>query len=125
MPLFSRTPRPDLNLLELVPERCWTSATNDEGIVEVDMPRFHIPWMQKHLVPKRKYPYIRIKLDAFGSHVWNAIDGATDVGVIAERLRTEYGEEVEPVHDRIAAFFRQLHQRGFVRLRTASGELVK
>lgn len=125
MSLFSRKDTPDLNLLELVPERCWTSMTRDDGIVEVDMPRFHVAWMQKYLVPKGKYPYIRIKLDPFGSHVWNAIDGTTNIGDLSERLRTEYGDAVEPVHDRIAVFFRQLHQRGFVRLRTAAGELVK
>jgi hypothetical protein len=123
--MFKNTPpKPDINLLDLIPERMFGDSTNEEGNIVVDMPRFHIPWMQRYLVPKRKDPFIKIKLDRFGSRVWLRCDGAANVNEIADALVAEFGDEVQPVHERLGVFFRLLKQRGFVRLRKADGSFV-
>ena len=111
----------ELNLLELVPSRNWGHSVDEAGRVVVDMPRFHIAWMQRLLVPRSKSPFIRVNLDDFGSHVWLRCDGATSIGAIAESLIAEFGEKVQPVHERLAVFIRQLRQRGFITLRKADG----
>ena len=123
--MFKNTPPPpDINLLELIPERMFGETTHEDGTIVVDMPRFHVAWMQKYLVPKRKDPFIKVKLDRFGSRVWLRCDGTANVNEIADALVAEFGEEVEPVHDRLSVFFRLLRQRGFVRLRNADGSFV-
>ncbi len=122
--MSGRRHKEQINLLELVPERRFGFSENGEGIVIIDMPRFHVAWMQKYLVPKRKYPFIKIKLDAFGSHVWNLCDGQSTVHQITEALIEKFGHEVQPAYERIGKFFRQLNERGFVKLRKANGSYV-
>ncbi|MDH7514418.1 MAG: PqqD family protein [Bacteroidota bacterium] len=113
-----RKRRAGVNLLSLVPERLFAHTVNADGRVVVDMPRFHVAWMQKYLVPRSRSPYIKITLDRFGSHVWTRIDGRADVRDIAESLRGTFGEEAEPVEERLAVFMHQLERRGFIRFRT-------
>ena len=117
--------RKNLNLLDLIPERAFGHAVGEDGLVTVDMPRFHIAWMQRYLVPASKSPFIKVKLDRFGSRAWLCCDGARTVGSIAEILENEFGEEVRPVHERIGKFIHLLKNRGFIRLRTADGTSVR
>ena len=119
--MFQRKPKEELNLLELVPSRCWGHSVDEAGRVTVDMPRFHVAWMQRLLVPRGKSPFIKINLDEFGSHVWLRCDGATPIGTIARSLEVEFGESVHPVYERLAVFFRQLRERGFITLRKSDG----
>ncbi|MBI5648367.1 MAG: PqqD family protein [Ignavibacteriae bacterium] len=114
----------DINLLTLIPTRTFGWSEDEEGVVTVDMPRFHVAWMQRLLVPRAKYPYIRVKLDRFGSHVWKQIDGVRTVLEVAELLRAEFGDAVEDHEARVAAFMRLLQRRAFVTLKTAEGEVV-
>ncbi len=122
--LFKRRSKAEINLLELIPERLFAHSVKDDGLVVVDMPRFHVAWMQKYLVPRAKYPFIKISLDRFGSDVWLRIDGHSDVSGIAAGLKESFGQEVEPVLERIAVFMRQLERRGFIRFRTREGGTV-
>lgn len=103
------------NVLTLVPERLFGHQVDDDGIVTVDMPRFHVAWMQRLLVPRRRYPYIRIKLDRFGSRAWLLIDGARSVGTVAQELERAFGDDVHPVHERLGTFVQLLERRGFIR----------
>ena len=119
-----RPSKHDVNLLELIPTRRFGFSENAEGDVTVDMPRFHVEWMQRLLVPRAKSPFIRVKLDAFGSHVWKHIDGSLNVLRISERLRTEFGETLEQPEERVAAFMKLLQRRGFISLKTTDGEEV-
>jgi hypothetical protein len=105
-----------VNLLNLIPERVFGHTVNDKGLVVVDMPRFHISWMQKYLVPQWKKPFILIALDRFGSSAWELIDGIRTVGAIAEELTARHGDEVQPVYERLGVFIHQLERRGFIRL---------
>jgi hypothetical protein len=122
--MFGRKQKEELNLLDLIPSRCWGHSVDEAGRVTVDMPRFHVAWMQRLLVPRGKCPFIKINLDEFGSHVWLRCDGASTIGAIAESLAAEFGDQVQPVHDRLAVFFRQLRQRGFITLHQADGTPV-
>jgi hypothetical protein len=113
----------EINLLHLTPERLFGYSENDKGFVVVDMPRFHIPWMQKYLVPRWKNPFIRITFDEFGSYTWNLCDGSRDVHAIADALTEHFGDTIQPIYDRLGVFFRQLKSRGFVSLRKPDGTL--
>lgn len=122
--MFGRS-RNNINLLELVPTRCFGHSVNDDGIVVVDMPRFHVKWMQEHLVPKSKYPFIRISLDPFGSFVWLSIDGQRTVADIIDACVQQFGDEIQPVHERMGKFIHMLRSRGFITIRGADGQEVR
>ena len=51
----------------------------------------------------------RIRLDDRGSFVWRLFDGDKTVAELAEALRQEFGEQVEPAEERTGRLVRMLH----------------
>jgi hypothetical protein len=108
-------PKPEpKNLFDLAPRREMEFRLEESGKVTLLVPRFQSAWMRKFFLPRAKNPDIQIALDAFGSHVWLACDGEATVARIAETLRERFGEEVEPVHDRVAVFVQNLLRHRFI-----------
>lgn len=95
------------NLLDLIPVRLreWEQTSEDQIIIL--MPKFRSRLLRTWLLPRLKHPYIRIKLDSYGSEVWRNCDGKTNVATIAQVLRKKFGEKIEPVYERLAVFIRQ------------------
>jgi hypothetical protein len=56
----------------------------------------------------------RIRLDEQGSHAWKLLDGERSVAEVAEGLRAEFGEGVEPAEERTGHLIRMLHQQELV-----------
>ena len=56
----------------------------------------------------------RIRLDELGSFAWLALDGRTTVGTIADRVRIRFGEDAEPVEQRLGQFVHILRRERFV-----------
>jgi len=123
--MFQKSQEPQLNLLELVPHRLQKFDVDEEGIVIVKVKRFKYPWMAVAFLPKWKSHYIHTRLDSFGSHVWMECNGESDIQRISESMREEFGEEIEPVHERLKLFFQQLTRRGFIALHHADGTPVQ
>jgi hypothetical protein len=119
--MFGKKQSQEYNLLELVPHRLREFDMGEEDIVTINVPRFKHGWMAHYLLPRWKHPNIRTKLDAVGSFVWLQCDGATSTGEIADLLRERFGEEVEPVHDRLKLFLQLMTRRGWIRLHHADG----
>ncbi len=113
-----------LNLLELVPQRKREFEVGEDNVVTVLMPRFEHDWMLKRFVPRWKSPYVRTKLDDVGSFVWLQCDGETPLEIIAERMSEEFGEKVEPVHERLKFFMQQLTRRTWLTLHHADGTQI-
>jgi len=92
----------------LIPHRSveWEEA-EDKRIVLL-VPKFRsgpvARWIQSWL-PR---PHIRVRLDEFGSFMWKCCDGSTSIESIAERMRQQFGERVEPVHNRLSMFMNKL-----------------
>ena len=57
----------------------------------------------------------RIRLDDMGSFSWERMDGTRTVQEIAQELRAEFGDEVEPAEERLAPLVRFLRQEDLVR----------
>lgn len=123
--MFFKSKEPQLNLLELVPHRLAKYDMEEEGIVVVKVKRFKYDWMAVAFLPKWKSHYIHTRLDSFGSHIWLACDGSTNVAAIADSLRESFGEEIEPVHERLKLFLQMLINRGFVVMHHADGTPVR
>lgn len=104
----------ELNYLELTPVRNYDHILEDENRVAVLVPRFTNKFLVRYLVPRLKSPDIKVKLDKFGSSAWLKADGNKNVQQICEELLSEYGEEINPVVDRVTKFFTQLYQYQFI-----------
>ncbi|RLE28634.1 PqqD family protein [Candidatus Acetothermia bacterium] len=61
-------------------------------------------------------------LDDVGRFVIERIDGRKSVREIAEELKEEFGERVDPVYQTLAIFLKQLSTRGLIRFYFPSGE---
>ncbi|HVO76412.1 MAG TPA: PqqD family protein, partial [Candidatus Bathyarchaeia archaeon] len=71
--------------------------------------------IMKHLfLPRHKSPNIKIQLDEIGSEVWLFCDGKRTVGEIAELAKEKFQERIEPCHERLGVFFRQLERARFI-----------
>ncbi|MBN1271754.1 MAG: PqqD family protein [Candidatus Aminicenantes bacterium] len=106
-----------VNLLDLIPERRIEWEKTDAGLVNLLKVKFRHPWLVKHLIPRLKNPYFRIKLDDIGSSTWKACDGKRDVRQVGKILKEEFGEKVEPLYDRLAFFLQQLEKNRFITFR--------
>lgn len=84
-----------------------------EGIITVHMVHqgFH------HMIAQKLFRAPRIShitLDAFGSFLWKRIDGVRSVEDLAEELKSGFGEEAEPLYDRLVQYMRILQNNRFV-----------
>ena len=109
----ARTDDPGPNLLDLTPRRAleWEELDDkDQGRVALLVPKFTHPFWVRHLMPRLRKPMIRVKLDAYGSHLWKACDGESTVEEIGEKMKARFGDDVEPLYERMAAFILRLER---------------
>lgn len=104
----------NVNYLDYVPvisdKNTWSV---EEGIVTVHMVHrgFYAAIAQKIF----KRPRVsHIKLDTMGSFIFPLIDSRRTVGDIAALVHEEFGEEAEPLYDRLVHYMKILHNNGFI-----------
>lgn len=108
---------PDINLLELIPERIVDFETGEDGLVTILAPRFGSRLFRRLFEPRMKKPFLKIRLDEVGTAAWRSIDGKRDVGAIGGIMRERFGEAIEPCYDRLALFFTHLEVSRYIRYR--------
>ena len=86
----------------------------NEGRITLLVPRYgrssFSVWLERQL---RTQPS-KVHLDDVGTFVWRKCDGETRVAEIAEGLRDEFGERIEPAEDRLVQFLTNLVRGRFV-----------
>ncbi len=102
------------NLLDLIPKKILPDTQNGNGRITVLKPKFKSKFMTTYLVPKLKSPFYKVKLDEFGSYVWNVIDGKLTVEEIGKKLQENYSEKIEPVYERLSVFIQSLKRYQFI-----------
>lgn len=110
--MFKKKEKKSLNLLELTPQKNKEFIIGDNGKVTILIPRFKKQWAIKLL--RIKEPNFNIHLDDFGSTAWNFIDGKNSFSKIADMLVEKFGEEIQPIDDRLAKFITQLYNNSFI-----------
>ena len=106
------------NLLDLIPEKIIEGEINPEtGLIVIKKLKYKNVFLKKYLIPRMPNPYYRIKLDSFGSFIWNNIDGKKRVSEIAEKLGNEFGEKVQPVYERVGMFIKSLLENRFIKIK--------
>ncbi len=103
-----------LNLLELVPVQNIDWKKEQSGLIVLLKPKFQHPLLQKHVLPRLKNPYYRIKLDSVGSFLWEKCDGKTTVRELGQKLKHQFGDDVKPIYDRMALFLQSLEKNRFI-----------
>lgn len=97
----------ETNLLELIPNRISDWKSNDEGLVTLILPKFKSK-LGKMFASKFKNPTYEVKLDEIGTFLWKECDGVKNVYDISREMLIEFGDDIEPVYERIKLFLNML-----------------
>lgn len=105
------------NALDLHPIRLMESEKRDEECVNILLPRFKNSLANKLFQPRWKGEHIRIKLDTFGSAVWQLIDGRSSTGEICRAMTASFPEKLasdDETAERVGKFLSMLYQQRFI-----------
>ena len=89
-----------------------------DGRVAVLRPKFGQGWFGRMMLKRLRNPYLRIKLDEFGSFVWTQCDGERSVAEIAAALTEKFGE-IDDLARRLPMFFAETERAGMIGWRVA------
>lgn len=111
------------NFLDLIPVRSskirWVTLENE--IVQIQIDRNS--WLDKAVRLFFKTPtMMKIDLDPYGSFVWKAIDGTRTIESIAGDFKSAFGDEVEPLYERLGSYVNILRNNEFIKLEKKSEE---
>ena len=84
----------------------------DTKFVIIKKTKFKNALLKKYLLPKLKRP--NYSIDETGSFIWHKINGKNTFAEIAENIKEEFGESVEPVNDRLGQFINSLRRYEFI-----------
>lgn len=62
----------------------------------------------------KKPPVTFVHLDKMGTFIWPLLDGKLTVGELGEKVRAEFGDEAEPLYERLVKYFGILQSYGFI-----------
>jgi hypothetical protein len=116
-----KNPEPVRNLLDMIPEQCMDWEKKEDGLIVILKPKFSAPLLRRHLVPHLKKPNFKIALDEKGSFLWTHIDGRRSVKELSRLFKNRFGDEAEPLIDRLALFLQQLERNRFIRYHRLDG----
>ncbi|MFQ6082402.1 MAG: PqqD family protein [Candidatus Aminicenantia bacterium] len=103
-----------INLLDLVPVQNIKWEKQENGLIVLLKPKFKNPIFARYFLPRIKNPAYKIRLDKFGSYVWELCNGKNTVKDIGLKLTQKFGKEIEPVYDRLALFLKELERGKFI-----------
>ncbi|MDY5030519.1 MAG: PqqD family protein [Blautia sp.] len=106
---------PDINYLDLIPERMeslrWHRDFRERVILEVENTGLFNRIAQKVFGKPR---FTKVHLDEFGSFLWPLIDGEKTVETLAQLVKNDFGEKAEPLYPRIVKYFQMLENCHFI-----------
>lgn len=106
----------DPSFLQLCPERRIEWEKRDEQLVTLIVPKFKSKYTVKWLVPMLAKPNFKVKLDQYGSFVWQLCDGQTTIESVVQKTHERFGDSVESIRERVGSFIAKLDKDGFLSL---------
>lgn len=91
------------NILDMIPVRKYRWIEKDT--VSVKVPRFRSRLGKQFGKLLKKDPTYNVNLDKYGSYIWKLCDGKRTVRIIGQSLSEKYGDEVEPLNQRLGELF--------------------
>lgn len=86
------------------------SWKEDCGRVVLLRPKLGEGRLGRRIASYFKNPYYRIRLDDIGTLVWKLCDGQTRLSHIAKRMRCDFGNQAEPVEERLHEFIQRMYK---------------
>lgn len=104
------------NYLDFIPVINPKNDWSEDGIVTIHMVHrgFYASIAQKVFHTPR---VSHIKLDEYGSFLWKRINGERTVGQLAQQLKEQFGDQAEPLYDRLVKYMQILHNNEFILFR--------
>jgi hypothetical protein len=100
--------------LEFIPKRGeFEWSTNEEGLVEIKVPKFKGNLGKSFCNIIKKDNYFTAKMDKIGSFVWKNCDGKSKVKDILKSLKIEYTTE-ENIDQRLFLFLQQMNILNYI-----------
>ena len=90
----------------------WTLSESGEVIVEMENKGFTNRIAQRFF---KKPAVSKITQEGMGSFIWNCIDGQKSVYDIGLLVHDRFGDEAEPLYERLSVYMKHLEQVGFVK----------
>ncbi|MBR1599460.1 MAG: PqqD family peptide modification chaperone [Lachnospiraceae bacterium] len=56
----------------------------------------------------------QIHLQGIGNYIWPLIDGKKSIHELGARVKEHYGDEAEPLYERLTEYMKMLEQYGFI-----------
>ena len=103
------------NFLDYIPKHnsLFPFAENGDGNVEI-MRKNRGLFNRIAQICFRKPKVSKIELDRFGSFIWQQIDGQKDVYQIGRLVKDKFGEDAEPLYERLSKFLHILRSNVFI-----------
>lgn len=98
------------NFLDLTPIQLRGFRQNEDGTVQILIPKFSGWLSSKLLQPLVKHPHIVLSLDELGAATWLLCNGNNTVRNICTTLKQQFGEKIQPAEERVTSFLSQLYK---------------
>lgn len=59
----------------------------------------------------------QIHLDSMGNFVWPLIDGSRNIYEIAQQVQAQFGEQANPLYERLIQYLNMLKEYGFINIK--------
>lgn len=108
------------NFLKLIPKKNpkYQWIEKEDGLIQVIVPRDKL--LDKIVRKFFKTPeHFKIDLDRIGSFTFKNIDGKNNVEDIGNLLKKQFGQEVEPLYERLVTYINILRNNKFITLEKA------
>ncbi len=89
----------------------WTADSDGMVTLQVENKGFFC-WISQKLFRRPRISYIH--LDAFGSFVWQQLDGEKDLLFLGEAVDARFGEAAHPLYPRLAQYVKTLERYGLI-----------
>lgn len=107
----------EVNFLDFIPvrEEAQKFMENEDGNIVMCIERKSIYDKLARFLRKKTPSVSYYTLDALGSYVWKQIDGTKSVYEIGCFVKEEFGEDAEPLYERLVKFIQILEMNRFVK----------
>ncbi len=103
------------NILDMLPKRAYDWEEDEKkGTIIVKVPRFRTRLGKKFCSLIKKEQTYNVKLDDKNSFIWKLCDGKRSVREIAKSVLEKYGDEVQPVYQRVGELFNIMESNGLI-----------
>ena len=113
----------EYNLYDLRPLRATEWEEGPDGKIVILVPKFRNALMVAWVLPFLRAKHFRVKLDDLGSAIWRQCDGTTSVATMGNELLRQFGQEAEPVYERISSFLRRLEHGNLITVPAPGAEV--